>query len=386
MVSNYGGLVSQGSDLRDTVALDLPEGAYGSESFFVREREAVFRGNWTLAGFGHQIPEPGDASPVTVAGLPLLLVRDLPGDVRVFHNVCLHRGCPLIREPVHRQKRLTCFYHGWAYDLEGRLRARPYFLEGGRHDIVDSKAGLGLEPVRSAQWSDLIFVNLDGKAAPFEEYARPMLSRVADYDLSSLRHGDRVLDFDVAGNWKLVAENWLDALHIFAIHPELNDFADQSGRERTEVDGCMFPGVYEFAEPRAGMVLDPSRRHVMSSEGANKVWSFFMFPSVFIQVRPDHLVVFDLVPVAPDRTRERIHFYFMGEAADDTEHAEARRVIYEAWDVINAQDVGPIEGMQQGRQSTAFRGLLASPYWDEALSHFTHLVNACMAKSGLAHG
>lgn len=127
--------------------------------------------------------------PVTVADLPLLLVRSGPGEVRVFHNVCLHRGCPLIREPVRRQKRLTYLYHGWAYDLGGRLRARPYFLEGGRHDIVDRKSGLGLEPVRSAQWSDLVFVNLDGKATPFEEYARPMLSRVADYDLSMLRHG-----------------------------------------------------------------------------------------------------------------------------------------------------------------------------------------------------
>ena len=377
--------MSQGNGLRDTVALDLPEGAYGSESFFVREREAVFRGSWVLAGFGYQIPEPGDARPVTVTGLPLLLVRGEMGDVRVFHNVCLHRGCPLIRGPVRRQKRLTCFYHGWAYDLGGRLRARPYFLEGGRHDIVDPEAGVGLEPVRNAQWSDLIFVNLDGKAVPFEEYTRPMLSRVADYDLSLLRHADRVLDFDIAGNWKLVAENWLDALHIFAVHPELNDFADQSGRERTEVDGHMFPGVYEFAEPRAGMVLDPSCRRVMSREGANKVWSFFMFPSVFIQVRPDHLVVFDLVPVAPDRTREHIHFYFMGEAANDAENSEARRVVYDAWDAINAQDLGPIEGMQQGRQSTAFRGSLVSPYWDEALTHFTHLIDSYMVDGGLAH-
>lgn len=102
--------------------------------------------------FCHDIPRPGDACPVDVGGgVPLALVRDDNGDVRVFHNVCRHRGAVVVAEPCSGQKVLTCPYHGWSYGIDGRLRMRPHFRGAGRHDVThDGNAAPGLVPVRAA--------------------------------------------------------------------------------------------------------------------------------------------------------------------------------------------------------------------------------------------
>ena len=105
----------------------LPNAAYTSDAFLELENERLFARGWTLAGCAHQIPGPGDGLPVTVAGLPLILLRNREGEIRAFHNVCRHRGAQILAEPCRGKPALTCPYHAWSYDLEGRLTARPHF-------------------------------------------------------------------------------------------------------------------------------------------------------------------------------------------------------------------------------------------------------------------
>ena len=128
----------------------LPNVCYTSQRWQELEYERLFARSWFVAGFSHEIPEPGDAMPVEAAGMPLLLLRDREGAVRVFHNVCRHRGAVMVAKPCSGLKLLTCPYHAWAYGLDGALRTRPHFHGGDRHDIV--KAGEdppGLVPVRA---------------------------------------------------------------------------------------------------------------------------------------------------------------------------------------------------------------------------------------------
>src|SRR6185437_81944 len=168
----------------------LPPAAYIDDGFFALERERVFRRHWISVAFAHEVPEPGDAMPIDAAGLPVILLRDRSGEVRAFHNVCRHRGCAILAAPVRGQPTLRCPYHGWAYGLDGRLRATP--LWDGRRvtppDALD-RASLGLHPIRCGVWADLVFLDLSGTAPPLEEFVRPVAERWAPYETEGLKLG-----------------------------------------------------------------------------------------------------------------------------------------------------------------------------------------------------
>ena len=155
------------------VARGLPAAApYTSEAFFALENERIFARSWVFAAFAHELERPGDTAPVTVAGRPVLLLRDMAGEVRAFHNVCRHRCLKLVDRPGNVGRSIRCPYHSWMYRLDGALLAAPYF--GGREprsapDGFD-RSQYGLVPVRSAVWHDWVFVDLSGIAPPFEEF------------------------------------------------------------------------------------------------------------------------------------------------------------------------------------------------------------------------
>ena len=156
-------------------ARGLGAAAYASEVFFRLEQETLFGRQWTGVAFGHQIPNPGDALPVTVAGgIPAIVLRDRDGDVRAFHNVCRHRGAVILTEPCKGRPTIRCPYHGWAYALDGVLKATPLW-DGKR--VADpgsiDRANRGLVPIRCAVWADVVFVDLSGEAPPIETAAAP---------------------------------------------------------------------------------------------------------------------------------------------------------------------------------------------------------------------
>ena len=124
-------------DLPLDEASGLPNVAYTSEDWQRLENTRLFARSWSFAGYAHDLPNPGDAVPVDLAGMPLVLVRDGDGEIRAFHNVCRHRGATILEEKACGLKFLTCPYHAWAYDLTGALRTRPHFHGGERHDVLD---------------------------------------------------------------------------------------------------------------------------------------------------------------------------------------------------------------------------------------------------------
>ena len=111
-------------------AVGLPGRAYG-EAFYRLEQRSLFPRGWCVVGVGAQVPEPGDVMPIDLAGWPLLAIRSNAGEVRCFHNICRHRANKLVHEPGTGHKRLSCSWHGWTYDLEGRLVSTPDLGGGG---------------------------------------------------------------------------------------------------------------------------------------------------------------------------------------------------------------------------------------------------------------
>ena len=203
----------------------LPSRWYVEAELGSLEHERLFARAWCAIGVASDIAAPGAILPVELNGMPLIAVRDEAGAVGVFHNVCSHRGMKLVGEPCQVQGLLRCPYHSWSYSLDGRLRATPSIGGPGvnRADGFD-KARHGLKPVRSAVWFDQIFVNIDGKAPPFEEFIRPLAERWRAFDPAAFRHGasDSYLRFELACNWKLAVENYCEAYHLPWVHPGLN--------------------------------------------------------------------------------------------------------------------------------------------------------------------
>ena len=130
-------------------ASGLPSAAYTDPQFLALEERLLFAPSWIYAGRAAELAHPGDIRPVKVAGQPLLLLRNRSGEIKAFHNVCSHRNALLLREPVSGRPTLTCPYHAWSYDLDGRLVRTPHV---GGQDIDDcpelDKETLGLKPVR----------------------------------------------------------------------------------------------------------------------------------------------------------------------------------------------------------------------------------------------
>ncbi|MFO0995611.1 MAG: aromatic ring-hydroxylating dioxygenase subunit alpha [Alphaproteobacteria bacterium] len=355
-------------------ATALPNPAYTSPEFLKLENERLFARTWMLAGLAHEIPMPGDAMPVTVADRPVILVRDQAGTVRAFHNVCRHRGAQLLLEPCRRLRAFTCPNHAWSYDLSGKLRMRPHFYGGDKHEIVDGNGHLAdLEPVRCETWFDWIFVNMDGNAAPLGDYLKPMVDRLQGYDFAAIRHGE-TLEYDLKANWKLPLENFIEPYHVFACHPWLSSFVPMNKRTPPDYERhCLFCGYhYDAPDPARGMGL-PYFTNLPPTRQLEGIW-FLMFPGFCFQVFPDQVVLFLVTPQGPERTLERIVIYFIGDEALKPDYAEARQRVIDNWVELNAEDIGIIERMQLGRHSDGFDGGVLSPYWDRATHQFARLL------------
>ncbi len=351
----------------------LPNLTYTSADWLALENERLFARTWMLAGLAHDIPEAGDAWPVTIAEMPLLLVRERDGEIAAFHNVCRHRGARLVTDPCKGARAFTCAYHGWTYEIDGRLKARPHFHGGEKHDILRNGSGPGLVPVRAETWHDWVFVNIAGNAAPLMDHLAPLTDKLDGYDFGALRFA-RTLPFDIKGNWKLVHENFFDPYHVFKVHPALDNFAPMASRRGADCDGPVIWSDSTFPEPEEGRGAGLPYYPGLPDRLVDKDSFFHFFPTTLLQVYPNQLGIFQLFPLAPERTIEHIHLYFVGDAATAPEHEKARAEVYATWDELNTEDFTIIERLQQGRCSAGFDGGMLSDFWDRSTQHFARLV------------
>ena len=273
----------------------LPAEAYTTERFLEIERRTLFSSRWICLGLVDDVPEPGDATPLEVAGKSVIMTRDRAGAVHVFHNYCRHRGLKILAGPVRGRSRFTCPYHAWTYALDGRLLRAPHFDGPGRHRAhpVD-----GLARVRSAVWHRLVFVNLSGDAQEFADWIAPLERRWARYDLSALRHAES-RSCDIAANWKLAVENFIDYYHLPYVHKGLNSYsAMQDHYPIREGDLFLGQGNASYApsdEATGGLPafpgLDAAERSVTEA--------ICLFPNLLVTLFDDNLRIILVERTAP---------------------------------------------------------------------------------------
>ena len=138
-------------------ARTIPNTWYTSPEIAAHERRTVFGTTWQMVGRAEQVAAPGSFLTANIAGEPIIVVRAEDGVLRAFFNVCRHRAAPILNEPCGTATKLRCRYHGWTYDLAGKLRGTPEF------DGVEEfrKEDNGLPPIAVATWGPFVWVHLD---------------------------------------------------------------------------------------------------------------------------------------------------------------------------------------------------------------------------------
>lgn len=357
----------------------LPNECYTSEKYMMIERERVFQDKWTVIGIGSSVPNPGDALPYNLLGIPLIILRDKERKIRVFHNVCSHRGHKLLDKPCSLKNLLRCPYHSWSYDLEGKLVATPHIGGLNIHESEKfEKSKSNLKEVRSKIWMDIIFININNNEIEFDEYVRPLEDRwlkfISKDDQNSLIYSRDYgyFNLDVKSNWKFAIENYCESYHLPWIHPELNKVSNIS--DHYHIQGLpnryAGQGSNKYEQPLKGNKSFANFSNWPKEFSKNSEY-IALFPNVMIGLHIDHFYVFWLEPISVNETKEHLAMYYVGEeSANGKEFENMRKENSRFWKDVMSEDIKAIEGMQEGRSSPSYNGGNFSPVMDQPTHQF----------------
>ena len=360
-------------------AQGLPNECYTSEKYMMIERERVFQDKWTVIGIGSSVPNPGDALPYNLLGIPLIILRDKERKIRVFHNVCSHRGHKLLDKPCSLKNLLRCPYHSWSYDLEGKLVATPHIGGLNIHESEKfEKSKSNLKEVRSKIWMDIIFININNNEIEFDEYVRPLEDRwlkfISKDDQNSLIYSRDYgyFNLDVKSNWKFAIENYCESYHLPWIHPELNKVSNIS--DHYHIQGLpnryAGQGSNKYEQPLKGNKSFANFSNWPKEFSKNSEY-IALFPNVMIGLHINHFYVFWLEPISVNETKEHLAMYYVGEeSANGKEFENMRKENSRFWKGVMSEDIKAIEGMQEGRSSPSYNGGNFSPIMDNPTHQF----------------
>ena len=358
----------------------LPNECYISDEYLKYERNKIFCDNWSVVGTASSIPEAGDIKQYDLLAIPLIILRDQEKNVRVFHNVCSHRGFKLVDKDCKLKNVIRCPYHSWSYNFKGELVATPHIGGINRHQVEGfDKNKSNLKEIRSKVWMDLIFININSNAENFENSIEPLEKRWSKFinkgDQDLIRHAKDFgyFNIEVKSNWKFAIENYCESYHLPWIHPELNKVSNIEDHYHIEDINGNFSG-------------QGSNKYVQQFEGNRSFQTFpnwpselsqnseyvSLFPNVMLGIHIDHFYAFWLEPLENDKTREHFEMYYVGdESATSDKYKEIRKKNFLFWQEVMSEDITAIEGMQKGRASPAYNGGNFSPIMDTP-THMFH--------------
>src|SRR6266571_2646379 len=218
-------VVGLGIDARLASAWTLPAEAYTDSGRLAAGQKRIFSRTWQPVGRAAQLANPGDYFTTQLVGEPLLLARDSEGKLRGFYNVCRHRAGPPA-EGCGSRKLFRCGYHGWTYGLDGVLISATEIegVEGFRPEEF------ALKPVRTEEWFNLVFVNLDPDAPPLPESLGELPQQAEKFPFARMKLFER-RTYDMKCNWKTFVDNYLEGYHLPSVHPGLNRELDYNAYE-----------------------------------------------------------------------------------------------------------------------------------------------------------
>ena len=357
----------------------LPNECYTSKDYTLIERKKLFEDKWIVAGVASSIPEIGDVKPIDILGMPILILRNKQNKIKVFHNVCSHRGVKLVSKSGKINSLIRCPYHSWSYSLDGKLMATPHIGGMNKHSAEGfDKSKSNLKEIRSYIWLDLIMININQNEMSFEEYIKPLSDRwekfwpIKDRELIHHSNDFGYFKLNAKCNWKFAIENYCESYHLPWVHPGLNSYSKIE-------DHYHIQGLPNRFAGQGTVVYNPQFK------GKEKLPSFpnwpkdkeniaeyvALFPNVMLGIHKDHYYAYWIEPINHEFTLEHMELYYVGEqAAQANKFKSLRKQNHKQWEDIQREDVDIIQGMQTGRNSPSYNGGNFSPVMDNPTHHF----------------
>lgn len=322
-------------------ARSLPALWYTDPEIADLERRAVFHDSWQAVGRSDQVARPGQFITADVAGEPIVVVRGEDGALRAFANVCRHRAAAVAPEPEGTATRLRCRYHGWTYDLCGRLRGTPDF--DGVADFRKEENGLPAYTVDT--WGPIVWAHLGPSPSPLLPSLAPLPERAAGLGLEQLRFAGR-REYPLACNWKVFVDNYLDGgYHLPTVHPGLTGVTAYK-QYQTEFHGLTSVQTSRLKPADAGA------QDVGRVRPGDVAYYWWVFPNFMLNIYAGLMDTNLVLPTGPESCRVVFDFYF-----DDTESDRSAAFIRDSIavaDQVQREDQAICEEVQRGLRSRSY--------------------------------
>ena len=327
----------------DTAPLDrawtIPGDWYTDLRVEALERRAVWSRTWQMVGRTAQVAGPGEFLTAEVAGEPIVVVRGNDGVLRGFFNVCRHHAAAVMTAPCGKVDRMRCPYHGWTYDLEGRLRGVPE-LEG----VLDfQREQMGLVPLAVTTWESFVFVHLDPDPVPLAQSLGALVEQVAPLGLGSLQFCER-REYTLACNWKVFVDNYLDGgYHVPHLHKGLSSILDYTAYTIENFERfCLQSSPIDASGGEA----------ITAAVRKGRALYYWVYPNLMLNWYEGYLDTNLVIPLGVDRVKVIFDFYFDDVGAARTERNAQSMAVSER---IQDEDHAICESVQRGLSSRAYR-------------------------------
>ena len=353
----------------------LPASWYRDPAVHVREEETLFHRSWIHVGHASRIPAAGDYLTYDIGGQSIIVMRAGAGRMHAFYNVCRHRGSQLLTEEG-TVARIYCPYHGWTYDLDGNLVAARRSEKIAGFD----RSCWGLRAVRLERMAGFLFVCLDEEAPSMSE-AYPGLDEklhACEPEIEGLVHVHR-MTYDIACNWKIAVENYMEGYHVRTVHPALYKGFDM-GAFTWDIN-ALYTNMRTVARQDADQ-----QAYDWKDAARDDLPAIWMWPMVMFERMPGRagLFTYNHLPMGPERTLQVVDFYFLQPELDEQDRQQIDYV-----DLVRREDLASLESVHRGIHSKGWgRGPLmmgpdAAPEWTEAgVLHFQNIVWQRMQAEG----
>ena len=335
--------------------ITLPPAAYTSDAWFEFEKRAVWDSEWICIGHIGQIPKIGDYTSITVNDDPLLVLRAEDNEIKVLSSVCQHRG-HVLGEPTGNTTYFTCPFHGWSYDLNGKLVSAP---EMDAHaSLEELQKDHCLPKLRHEIWNGFIFVNFDGQATPLAPRLKRLSAEIANHHLDQMGATPTVDWGNNPWNWKFMHENAIEPHHTWYLHKGPHDFAPSKLATFVEWDdaddGAVFhptgflykdgnftPG-FRSMFPVIDTLTDAERQRVMFA---------CVLPNLFFGCVPDGCFYYWILPKGPNELTLRVGFLYPWSTLRQPTFDMVFKSVVDGLSIFNDQDVVANTASHQGLRS-----------------------------------
>ena len=342
----------------------LPGWTYTSEAFFELEKTELILKNWQLVCHISNIPKAGDYFTFEIFNERVFVIRGEDKNVRAFHNFCSHRGTKLIDETSGTCKgKITCPYHAWGYDFNGNLIKVPYENQFIDFNINEHK----LKSVEMEIFQGFIFVKLIESDVPtVNSQFAPYLDEISQYKLNEMEPLGRITMRPRNVNWKQIADNYVDALHIPVAHPGLSGLVGKTyGVEVSPNNGYIHKMWGDGKNSRENNLSNklydkylPYMDHLPKNK--QRYWVYYrLWPNLAFDIYPEQMDFMQFIPIDAKTTMIREIAYALPDDRRETKAAQ-----YLNWRInrqVNNEDTKLINLVQEGMNTNCFKsGPLAS--------------------------